>query len=79
MPGPVPIKRQPNATLHSYKHAQLYKDSIKFSPGKCTAYDEVELMEPLLFSDDREAMRLSPPDDRLLDEAVAISNCCLVC
>lgn len=36
-------------------------------------------MDPRLDSDDSEAMRLSPPDDRLRDEAVAISNCCLVC
>ena len=42
------------------------------------AHDAVELMELWLSSDNNEAMSVSLVDRRL-EEAEAISNCCLVC
>lgn len=43
------------------------------------AHEAVELMELLLVSADKVAMPLFEVVDRLLDDSVASSNCCLVC
>jgi hypothetical protein len=48
----------------------------------CCVYDEVEFMESSELTEPRESSCWKDamgPEERLRDEAVAHSNCCLVC
>lgn len=72
-PYPMPII--------ALKYIQTYYDTSRSRKSTSLrssrpAYEAVELMEPLLSSDDREVMSVSRVDDR---RRWTFSNCCLVC
>lgn len=82
-PGTVSPERRPKCNASfiqgSLSRKRKFANKSHIDSTLMGVYEPVELIEPLLDSVDNEAIRLSAPDDRRRSDAVAISNCCLVC